>query len=91
MAGNIQKSVIIWRRLANVLGREGADPKVSRTFYIAMTQQVLLFGAVTWVLTEKMENSLDAFQGRVARKLTGGAGPTREEWRVVLPVTGRSD
>ena len=36
-----------------------------------MTQQVLLFGAETWVLTAKMEKALDAFQGRVAQKLTG--------------------
>ena len=36
-----------------------------------MTQQVLLFGAETWVLTRKMESALDAFQGRVERRLTG--------------------
>ena len=36
-----------------------------------MTQQVLLFGAETWVLTRRMEAALDAFQGRVARRLTG--------------------
>ena len=36
-----------------------------------MTQAVLLFRSDTWVLTSKMEKSLDAFQGRVARKLTG--------------------
>ena len=53
------------------MGREGADPKVSRKFYIAVTQQVLLFGADTWVLTRRMEATLDAFQGRVARRLTG--------------------
>ena len=58
-------------RLSKVLGREGADPKVSRTFYIAVTQQVLFFGEEMWVLTEKMEKALGAFQGRVARKLTG--------------------
>ena len=36
-----------------------------------MTQQVLLFGAKSWVLTKRMESALDAFQGRVARRLTG--------------------
>ena len=40
-------------------------------FYIAVTQQVLLFRAETWVLTKRMEAALDAFQGRVARRLTG--------------------
>ena len=57
--------------MARILGREGADPKVSRMFYIAVTQQVLLFGAESRVLTGKMEAALDAFQGRVARPLTG--------------------
>ena len=40
-------------------------------FYIAMTQQVLLLRAESGVLTGKMEAALDAFQGRVARRLTG--------------------
>ena len=71
VAGNIKKAQRSWRRMAKVLGREGEDPKVSGTFYIAVTQQVLLFGAETWVLTAKMKKALDAFQGREARKLTG--------------------
>ena len=71
VAGNINKSRRSWGSLAWVIGREGADPKASRTFYIAVTQQVLLFGAETWVLTKKMESALDAFQGRVVRTLTG--------------------
>ena len=44
---------------------------MSRNFYIAVTQQVLLFRAVTWVLTKRIEAALDAFQGRVARRLMG--------------------
>ena len=44
---------------------------MSRTFYITVTQQVLLFGAETWVLTKNMESALDDFQDRVTRKLTG--------------------
>ena len=71
VAGNIKKARRSWVRMAWVLGREGEDPKVSQTFYIAVTQQVLLFGAETWVLKNKMESALDVFQCRVARKLTG--------------------
>ena len=71
VAGNIKKAWVSWGRLERVLGREGADTKVSRSFYTAVTQQVLLFGAETWVLTRKMESVLDAFQGRVARRLAG--------------------
>ena len=70
VARNLQKARVIWGRLARILGREGADLKVSRNFYIAVTQQVLLFGAERWVLTKNMEAALDAFQGRVARRLT---------------------
>ena len=71
VAGNIKKARRSWGRLAWVLGREGTDPKVSWTFYIDVTQQVLIFGAETWVFTKNIESALDAFQGRVARKLTG--------------------
>ena len=71
VAGNIRKVRASWGRLARILGREGADLKVTRSFYIALTQQVLLFGAESWVLTKRMESDLDAFQGRVARRLTG--------------------
>ena len=44
VAGNLRKAWMSWGRLARVLGREEADPKVSRSFYTAVTQQVLLFG-----------------------------------------------
>ena len=70
VAGNIEKARRSWGRLAKVMGMEGADPKVSRTFYISVTHQVLLFGEETWVLTAKIEKALDAFQGRVVQKLT---------------------
>ena len=71
VAGNIRKARESWGQLARVLGREGADPKVSHSFYTDVTQQVLLFGAESWVLTTHMESALDAFQGRVALRLTG--------------------
>ena len=38
VAGNLRKARVIWGRLARILGREGADPKMSRKFYIAVTQ-----------------------------------------------------
>ena len=47
------------------------DPKVSGNFYKAVAQAVLLFGAETWVLTQRMEKALDSFQSRFARRLTG--------------------
>ena len=52
---------------------------MSRTFYIAVTQAVLLFGSETWVLTARMEKALDSFQSRVARNLTGRQSRSRKE------------
>ena len=66
VASNIRKASASWGRLARILGREGADLNVTRSFYTAVTQQVLLFGSESWVLTKRMESTLDAFQGRVA-------------------------
>ena len=71
VAGNIRKAWVRWGRLARVLRQEGKDLKVSRSLFTAVTQKVLLFRAETWVLTRKMESALDAFQGRVARRLKG--------------------
>ena len=68
---DLEKARRDWGCLDQVLGREGADLKVSRLFYTAFTQAVLLFEAETWVLTSWMEKALDSFQSRVARKITG--------------------
>ena len=80
VVGNLGKVRRSWGRLSQVLGREGADPKVSWAFYIAVTQALLLFGLETWVLMLRMEKSLDSFQSRVARKITG-RHPCRNELR----------
>ena len=71
VVGNLGKSRNSWGWLSQVLGREGAYPKVSGNFYKAFAQAVLLFGVETWVLTQRMEKALDSFQSRVARRLTG--------------------
>ena len=48
---NLRDARRSWGRLSRVLNREGADPKVSWAFYIAVTQAVFLFGSETWLLT----------------------------------------
>ena len=85
--GNIKKSRRKWGRLARVLGREEADPKVSQTFYIAVTHTVLLFGSETWVLTARLEKALDNFQSRVAEAHRETA-TKRDRLDLVLPFTG---
>ena len=71
VVGKLGKARKNWGHLSWVLGREGNDPKVSRVFYITVTQAVLLFGSETWVLTLRMEKTLDSFQSRVASKIMG--------------------
>ena len=53
------------------MSREGADKKVSGNFFKAVVQQVLLFGAETWVLTPRIERVLESFMHRDARRITG--------------------
>ena len=69
--GNLGKARKSWGRLSRILSREGADSKVSKIFYKAVDQAVLLFRLETWVLTQRMEKALDIFQFRVLRRLTG--------------------
>ena len=52
--GNLGMARKGWGRLSRVMGREGADLKVSEDFYKAVAQAVLLFGSETWVLTYRM-------------------------------------
>ena len=71
VVGNLGKARKSWGRLSRILGREGADPKVSGNFYKAVVQALLRFRAKTWFLTQSMDKALYSFQYRVARRLTG--------------------
>ena len=70
VAGNLVKARKSWAWLAKILIREGADKRVSGTFFKAVVQHVLLFGAETWVLTPQIERALDSFMHRDARRIT---------------------
>ena len=45
--GNLRKYQKIWAHLTRILGREGADPRVSRIFSKALVRAVLIFGSET--------------------------------------------
>ena len=68
--GKLGKAIKSWGRLLRILSQEGTYPKVSGHFLKVVSQAVLLFGEDTWVLTPRMERSLDIFQNRVARRIT---------------------
>ena len=51
------------------MGREEADRRTTRRFYVAVVQTVLLFGYETWVLTPRLEKSPEGFHHPVARRM----------------------
>ena len=70
VAGNPGKAWKSWGRLKRILSREGADKGISGNVFKAVVQQVLLFGAETWVLTPRIERALDSFMHGDARRIT---------------------
>ena len=80
VAGNLVKARKSWGSLPQILGREGADKRVSGNFFKAVVQEVVLFGAETWLLTPRIERDLESFLHRAARRITrkqprrGGGG-----------------
>ena len=71
VAGNLIKARKSWGRLLRILRREGAEKKVSRNFFKAVVQTVILFREETWVLTPRIERALESFMHRDARRITG--------------------
>ena len=88
---NLGKSRKSWGRLSWILSREGVDPKVSGKFYKAVAQAVLMFGAETWVLTPRMERSLDRFHNRVARRITGRQPRRQGGWELGVTAFGEGN
>ena len=71
VTGNLAQARKSWGRLQGVISMEGAKKWVSGNFFKAVVQQVLLFGAETWLVSPMMERALSAFIHGAARRLTG--------------------
>ena len=71
VAGNLGKERKRWGLLHLILSREGANQRVSGNFFKTVVQQVLLFGAETWVVTPRMERALHAFMHGAAIRIMG--------------------
>ena len=57
--------------MKRILSREGANKRVSGNLFKSVVQQVLLFGAETWVVTPRTERALNSFIYGAARRITG--------------------
>ena len=64
--------------MKRILGREGANLRVSGIFFKAVVQAVLFFGLEAWFLTPRMGQDLGSFQHRVARRITRRQPKRRE-------------
>ena len=80
VAGKLGKAQKSSGRLNRVLSREGADKRVSGIVFKAVVQQVLLFGAETWVLTPRIERALDSFMH---------GGHDTDHWETAAERVGR--
>ena len=54
VARNLSRERAVWKRMIIILIRKGAEPRVSRFFFKAVVQAVMLFSADTWVGTPHM-------------------------------------
>ena len=67
---NIRKAQAKWKRMAPVLTREGAQPKVMTSFYKAVVLSSLLYGSETWVITKKLYQNIDSFHKAATRRIS---------------------
>ena len=56
---NSMRETLFWGRLGALLRQEGADPKVSESFYRAVVQAIILNGSETWVLLASMAKRIE--------------------------------
>ena len=59
----------------------------SGRFYVVLVQAVILFGSKTWVMTSRLEKSLEVFHHRAVRQMAS-MGPKQQRggtW-VYLPI-----
>jgi hypothetical protein len=81
---NLRKARMKWGRIGKVLTSQGAHPMAMATFYKAIVQSVLLYGAESWVVTLEMERKLQSFHHRCARYIARDHIERNEngEWKV---------
>ena len=77
VVGNMWKLRKSRAQLSRILGREGANPRMSGIFFKVVVQALLIFESDTWVMTPLMGRSLQGVQHRVAKYITG-----RQPWRI---------
>ena len=93
VVNNLSGARTFWSRMSHILSRERAAPRVPSFFFKAVVQEVLLFGAETWVVNPHMGKVLGRFQTQVARPLTGRLpqSTTDGKWRYTSAAAAREE
>ena len=60
----MSQAMKVWSRMARILSREGAAPRVSGFFFKDLIQAVPLFREETWVVTPRVGKALGGFRPR---------------------------
>ena len=86
---SLQKNQNKWSRMSRILGREGANVRVSGTLFKAVDQAVILFGSKTWVMNPCMGwagvGGGSAYGGLMSHRKANAASLVR---KLVLPPFG---
>ena len=77
----------MWGCIGKLLRRERADTSVLKKFYRAVVQEVLLFGADTWVLLAAMVKKFEGLHVGFLRQVTSMKVKSQKDgsWRKVAP------
>ena len=89
---NLWRTRVKWGRLANILGREGADKTTLGRLYVSVLHTVILFGSETWVLTLPLEKASRGFTTgkhsgwrawalNISRTIYGYTHPVERRWQ----------
>ena len=70
---NLSQAQLLWQSIIKIISREGAAPQVSRFFFKAVVQLVMLFGAETWVVTPTWAGYWGGFRTMWRDNLRGGS------------------
>ena len=71
MQWNISKAREVWKRLGNLLQREGEDIRVSDLFYREVIQAVMLSRSESWAMSDAMMRAIEGTHTRSLRHITG--------------------
>ena len=67
---NLAKAKAKWGPLSRILIKDGASCAYKSRIYLVVVSTVLLYGAETWVLTDRIRRVLQAFHHSCARSIT---------------------